>query len=69
MRPLSLACKIIGKILKENDIVIFESTVYPGATEEFCVPILEKESGLKYNSDFFAAIALKESTLATKAII
>ena len=53
MRPLSLACKIIGKILKENDIVIFESTVYPGATEEFCVPILEKESGLKYNSDFF----------------
>jgi UDP-N-acetyl-D-galactosamine dehydrogenase len=40
-------------MLKKNDIVIYESTVYPGATEEFCIPILEKESGLKYNLDFF----------------
>jgi UDP-N-acetyl-D-galactosamine dehydrogenase len=47
------ATKEIGKILKLNDIVIYESTVYPGCTEEKCVPILEKESGLKYNKEFF----------------
>jgi|ETN02SMinimDraft_2_1059926.scaffolds.fasta_scaffold22914_2 UDP-N-acetyl-D-galactosamine dehydrogenase len=51
--PLSSASKTVGKMLKKNDIVIYESTVYPGATEEFCIPILEKESGLKYNLDFF----------------
>ena len=47
------ATKTIGKILKPKDIVIYESTVYPGCTEEKCVPILEKCSGLKYNKDFF----------------
>ena len=47
------ACKIVGKYLKKNNIVIFESTVYPGATEEICVPILEKTSKLKYNIDFY----------------
>ena len=47
------ASQMIGKILKENDIVIYESTVYPGATEEICVPILEKYSDLIYNNDFF----------------
>ena len=46
------ACKIIGKILKKNDLVIFESTVYPGLTEEVCVPILEKFSSLIYRQDF-----------------
>ena len=44
---------MVGKILKKGDIVIYESTVYPGATEEICVPILEKVSGLKFNIDFF----------------
>jgi UDP-N-acetyl-D-galactosamine dehydrogenase len=44
----------VGKLLKKGDIVIYESTVYPGATEEECIPILEKTSGLKFNSDFFA---------------
>ena len=53
MSPLASASKAIGTILKKEDVVIYESTVYPGATEEFCVPILEKESGLKYNTDFF----------------
>ena len=48
-----MACEIIGNVLKANDIVIFESTVYPGCTEEVCVPILEEKSGLKYNQDFF----------------
>ena len=53
MYPLSSASKTIGNVLNKRDIVIYESTVYPGATEEFCVPILEKESKLIYNKDFF----------------
>lgn len=52
-RFLFKAAETIGSILKNKDTVIFESTVYPGATEEECVPILEKFSGLKYNTDFF----------------
>lgn len=51
--PLIGASTGVGKVLKKNDIVVYESTVYPGATEEDCVPILERESGLKYNVDFF----------------
>ncbi len=51
--PLLNASKSIGSILKQGDIVIYESTVYPGATEEDCVPILEKFSGLRFNVDFF----------------
>ncbi len=53
LTPLIEASETVGKILKEGDIVIYESTVYPGATEEDCVPILEKFSGLKFNQDFF----------------
>ena len=53
LRPLINASKTIASILKKNDLVIYESTVYPGATEEVCVPILESFSGLKYNEDFF----------------
>lgn len=53
LSPLRKASAMLGKILKRNDIVVYESTVYPGATEEVCVPILEKESGLVFNSDFF----------------
>tara|TARA_B100000212_G_C27383011_1_gene537969 strand:+ start:356 stop:1657 length:1302 start_codon:yes stop_codon:yes gene_type:complete len=53
LNPLINASKSIGKVLKAGDIVIYESTVYPGATEEDCVPILEKVSGLKFNVDFF----------------
>ncbi|MDP3392403.1 nucleotide sugar dehydrogenase [Sediminibacterium sp.] len=51
--PLIKASEMIGQVLKKNDIVIYESTVYPGCTEEDCVPVLEKVSGLKYNIDFF----------------
>ncbi len=47
------ASKIVGAVLKKNDIVVYESTVYPGCTEEDCVPVLEKYSGLSYNKDFF----------------
>lgn len=51
--PLKSATTAIGKVLKRGDVVVYESTVYPGCTEEFCVPILEAESGLKFNVDFF----------------
>ena len=53
LTPLKSASQIIGKILKKDDIVVYESTVYPGATEEVCVPILEEFSKLQYNKDFF----------------
>lgn len=52
--PLVKASETISKVLKRNDIVIYESTVYPGATEDECVPVLEAGSGLKFNEDFFA---------------
>ncbi len=53
LTPLEKASEAIGKILKKGDIVIYESTVFPGCTEDVCVPILEKFSSLKFNSDFF----------------
>lgn len=53
LTPLYKASEAIGKVLSKGDIVVYESTVYPGATEEECVPILEKTSGLTYNQDFF----------------
>ena len=53
LTPLIKASQTVGKALKAGDIVIYESTVYPGATEEVCVPVLEKCSGLKFNQDFF----------------
>jgi UDP-N-acetyl-D-galactosamine dehydrogenase len=66
------ASEIVGKNIKKNDIVIYESTVYPGCTEEDCVPVLEKYSGLKYNIDFFCGYSPerinpgdKQNTLTT----
>lgn len=53
LTPLVKASETVGKVLKKGDIVIYESTVYPGATEEECVPVMEKISGLKFNVDFF----------------
>ncbi|RPE13224.1 nucleotide sugar dehydrogenase [Chitinophaga lutea] len=53
LKPLLKASEMIGNVLKKGDIVIYESTVYPGCTEEDCVPMLEKVSGLKFNSDFY----------------
>jgi UDP-N-acetyl-D-glucosamine/UDP-N-acetyl-D-galactosamine dehydrogenase len=54
LTPLIKASQTIGKVLSKGDIVIYESTVYPGATEDVCIPIVEKQSGLKFNKDFFA---------------
>lgn len=54
LKPLVSASETVGRLLKRGDVVIYESTVYPGCTEEVCVPILERESGLRFNVDFFA---------------
>lgn len=54
LTPLYKASETVGKVLKKGDIVVYESTVYPGVTEEECIPVLERVSGLKYNEDFFA---------------
>ena len=54
LTPLKGASETIGSVLKKGDVVVYESTVYPGCTEEYCVPILEQRSGLKFNKDFFA---------------
>ena len=53
LTPLIKASETVGSVLKKGDIVVYESTVYPGATEEDCIPVLEKHSGLKFNKDFF----------------
>lgn len=53
LKPLIEASKIVGQVLKKGDLVIYESTVFPGATDEICIPVLEKESGLTLNNEFF----------------
>lgn len=54
LKPLQEASRVVGRVIKKGDIVVYESTVYPGMTEEECIPIVEEISGLKYNVDFFA---------------
>ncbi|MGL4958868.1 MAG: nucleotide sugar dehydrogenase, partial [Plesiomonas sp.] len=54
LTPLEKASEALAKVIKQGDILVFESTVYPGATEEVCLPIIEKLSGLKFNQDFYA---------------
>src|SRR5690625_4832344 len=66
LTPLIKASETIGKVLKRGDIVIYESTVYPGATEGVCVPVLESVSGLRYNEDFFAGYSLERINPAHK---
>jgi UDP-N-acetyl-D-galactosamine dehydrogenase len=56
LTPLIRASETLGKVIKPGDIVIYESTVYPGCTEEICIPILETYSGLKFNQDFFRGL-------------
>ena len=60
LSPLLEASKMLGLIIKQGDIVIYESTVYPGATEEKCVPVLSEVSGLTFNEDFLLAIVQRE---------
>ncbi|HJO52190.1 Vi polysaccharide biosynthesis UDP-N-acetylglucosamine C-6 dehydrogenase TviB [Sulfitobacter pontiacus] len=66
LTPLLKASETIGKVLKRGDIVIYESTVYPGATEEDCVPVLEKISGLTFNKDFYAGYSPERINPADK---
>ncbi|MDD2497821.1 MAG: nucleotide sugar dehydrogenase [Desulfitobacteriaceae bacterium] len=54
LTPLVMASETVGKVISRGDIVVYESTVYPGVTEEACIPVVEKVSGLKFNTDFFA---------------
>ncbi len=54
LTPLIKASETVGAVLEKENIVIYESTVYPGATEEECIPVLERISGLKFNKDFYA---------------
>lgn len=54
LTPLIKASELLGRVIKKGDVVIYESTVYPGATEEDCIPVIEKVSGLKFNQDFYA---------------
>jgi UDP-N-acetyl-D-galactosamine dehydrogenase len=67
LTPLIRASETIGKVLKRGDIVIYESTVYPGATEEDCVPVLERISGLRFNEDFFAGYSPERINPGDKA--
>ena len=66
LTPLIKSSESIGKILKQGDIVIYESTVFPGCTEEICVPILEAQSGLTFNQDFYCGYSPERLTLVTK---
>lgn len=65
--PLVSVSELIGKVIKKGDIVVYESTVYPGATEEICVPVLEKTSGLKFNEDFFVGYSPERISPADKS--
>ena len=67
LTPLVKASETLGKVLKRGDIVIYESTVYPGATEEDCVPVLERVSGLKFNQDFYAGYSPERINPGDKA--
>lgn len=67
LTPLQKASSSVGKVLKKGDIVIYESTVYPGCTEEDCVPILEQTSGLKFNVDFFCGYSPERINPGDKA--
>jgi len=66
LTPLIMASRTVGRVLKKGDIVIYESTVYPGCTEEVCVPVLEQESGLKYISSENSSLITHHSSLETE---
>ena len=67
LKPLITACELVGAALTEGNIVIFESTVFPGATEDVCVPILEAVSGLEFNKDFFCGYSPERINPGDKA--
>lgn len=68
LRPLWGASETVGKVISKSNIVVYESTVYPGVTEEECLPVVERVSGLKYNVDFLLDILLSVLIRVTKNI-
>ena len=68
LRLIKKATKDVAKVITKNNVIIYESTVYPGVTEEVCIPLIEKISGLKLNKDFYVVIVLKESIQVIKNI-
>ena len=69
LTPLLKASKMLGSVIGKGDIVIYESTVYPGATEEVCIPLLENKSGLEFNVDFFAGYSPERINPGVKSIM
>ena len=69
LSPLYKASEIVGQVINRGDIVVYESTVYPGVTENECVPVIEKKSGLLYNRDFLSDIHLNESIQEINCIL
>lgn len=67
LRPLIGASETVGKVIKKDDIVVYESTVYPGVTEEECIPVVERVSGLKFNKDFYAGYSPERINPGDKA--
>ena len=67
LTPLLKASELLGRVIGKNDIVIFESTVYPGCTEEYCIPIIERVSGLSFNTDFYAGYSPERINPGDKA--
>ena len=69
LTPLYGASTTVGKVIARGDIVVYESTVYPGVTEDECIPVVEKVSGLKFNEDFFAGYSIRatKNTLSRKS--
>ena len=68
LTPLYKASETVGQVLKSGDVVVYESTVYPGVTEDECVPVLEKVSGLRFNKDFFAGYSPERINPGTRNI-
>jgi len=68
LTPLKGASETVGSVLKKGDVVVYESTVYPGCTEEYCVPILEQHSGLKFNKDLFCGYSPERINPVTSSI-
>lgn len=69
LRPLESASRTVGRAIGKGGVAIFESTVYPGATEEACVPIIERESGLRFNQDFYAGYSRNGSIRGTSSTV
>ena len=67
LTPLWGASETVGKVISRGDVVVYESTVYPGVTEDECVPVVERISGLKYNVDFFAGYSPERATSCTRS--